>query len=312
MTLVITGALGYIGSSLFDRALVRRSPHVIAIDNRSAQPYCSSPERVWGAHVDLIEADIGTFPLEPLLSRSHVVVHLAAWMDATPGFEGAGRLDEVNVEGTLKVAEACMRAGAKLLFVSTTSVYAPHGTIVDEDCPATEICPQSPYAASKLRAEGVLEALGRKGLRCAVARFGSVFGPAPTMRLHTAVNRFCWEASTGRPIRVWRTALHQRRPYLHVTDAARAIEFIVQRDLFDNRVYNVVTVNTTVHDIVQVIRQHVPSTTVQYVDSSVMNDLSYSVGTERIRERGFMLSGNLELGIRDTLEVFHQRSRVVA
>ena len=63
-----------------------------------------------------------------------------------------------------------------------------------------------------------------------------------------------WPGSVmGEPITVWRTALHQKRPYLDLTDGVRALKFILQGKRFDNRVYNVVTDNSTVSDIVDVI-----------------------------------------------------------
>ena len=53
----------------------------------------------------------------------------------------------------------------------------------------------------------------------------------------------------GQPLTVWRTALHQKRPYLTLDDAVAAIFYIIGEKLFDKRVYNVLTDNLTVEDI---------------------------------------------------------------
>ena len=53
------------------------------------------------------------------------------------------------------------------------------------------------------------------------------------------------------PLSVWRTAYDQKRPYLDLEDAVRAIPFIIDRELFDGRIYNVLTLNATVREIVE-------------------------------------------------------------
>ena len=70
------------------------------------------------------------------------------------------------------------------------------------------------------------------------------------MRFHTAVNKFCWQAVMGQPITVWNTAYDQKRPYLDLFDASRAIAFIIENNIFDGRIYNVLTQNFTVRQVV--------------------------------------------------------------
>ena len=107
----------------------------------------------------------------------------------------------------------------------------------------------------------------------------------------------------GQPITVWRTALDQKRPYLDLKDAILALKFIAQRDLFDCGTYNVLTTNSTVKDIVDIISQHVPDVSIQYVDSPIMNQLSYTVANDRFIGLGFEFTGSLEDGIGDTIQL---------
>jgi nucleoside-diphosphate-sugar epimerase len=123
------------------------------------------------------------------------------------------------------------------------------------------------------------------------------------MRFHTAVNKFCWQAVMGQPVTVWRTAYEQKRPYLDLFDAARAIEFIVRKDLFDRRIYNVLSVNSTVREIVEIIRRFIPDLQVESTESKIMNQLSYEVSNQRFRNLDFEFKGSLEIGIRDTIEL---------
>jgi nucleoside-diphosphate-sugar epimerase len=123
------------------------------------------------------------------------------------------------------------------------------------------------------------------------------------MRFHTAINRFCWQACVGQPITVWRTALHQKRPYLALKDAVRALDFIISTDRFDRQVYNVLTANATVDDIVSTIGEFVPDAQIEYVDSPIMNQLSYEVSSRKFEALGFAFQGSLRQGIQETIEL---------
>jgi len=183
-------------------------------------------------------------------------------------------------------------------------VYGTELDTIDESCSVTELRPQSPYAESKLRSEQMLRDFGeREGLRFVICRFGTIFGISPGMRFHTAVNKFVWQACVGRPITVWSTAMDQKRPYLDLDDAIKALRFIMDRNLFDNQVYNVVTANSTVREIVGIVRSHIPDIEVEYVDAKIMNQLSYRVLNDKFRALGFEFTGSLEEGIKQTVQL---------
>jgi len=208
----------------------------------------------------------------------------------------------VNLGGTDRVARACAAAGIGLLFPSTTSVYGvPHG-VVREDCAPGDLRPQSPYAGWKLQSEELLRSLGHEhGLRFVIFRMGTIFGPSIGMRFHTAVNQFCWRAVSGQPIEVWHTASHQFRPYLDLSDAVGAMIFALRHRHFDGQVYNVLTLNATVAHVVDVLSAFVPNLRINYVESPLMNTLSYHVDNTRFSRLGFACSGSLERGIGDTI-----------
>ena len=293
MKLLVTGALGHIGSRLIHDLGPGEFSEVVLLDNLATQRYCSLFGLPAGVPFRFVEADVCSADLGALFAGIDVVIHLAAVTNAAGSFENQAQVENVNYEGTERVARACAVAGARLLFLSTTSVYGVQVEVVDEDCPPEYLKPQSPYAESKLRAEQLLARLGAdKGLRFVSCRFGTIYGVSPGMRFHTAVNRFAWQACAGQPLSVWRTALHQRRPYLDVVDAVRALRFIASGDRFDGRVYNVLTENLTVHDLVEALRPLVPDLKVELVDARIMNQLSYTVANDRFRALGFEFEGD--------------------
>lgn len=304
MRLLVTGALGHIGSRFIHSIKPGDFDEVVLLDNLHSQRFPSLFNLPDGVPMRFVDEDVCTGDLEQQLSSSDVVIHLAAITDAAGSFDNQEEIEKVNFDGTRRLADACVATGCKLIFLSTTSVYGVQEGEVDEDCPVDQLKPQSPYADSKLRSEFLLQEMGSKdGLNFVICRFGTIFGVSTGMRFHTAVNKFCWQAVMGQPITVWRTALDQRRPYLDLDDAVRALKFILQRGLFDRNVYNVVTTNATVRDVVDNISEHIPDLRVEYVDSPIMNQLSYHVLSQRIAGLGFKPQGSMGQGIAETIRL---------
>jgi len=302
MKIVVTGALGHIGSILI-RTLPDAFPaaEIVMVDDLSTQRYCSLFHLPAKGNYRFLEADVMTADLDAIFKGADVVVHLAAITNAAGSFEIADQVEKVNFKGTELVARACLRAGAALMFFSSTSVYGTQAEVVDEDCGLEELKPQSPYADSKLRSEEMLKAMGEQGLRFISFRFGTIFGVSPGMRFHTAVNKFAWQACMGIPLTVWTTALDQKRPYLDVEDGIKAINFTIERDRFDGQIYNVLTTNATVRQIVDTIRELVPDLEVSLVDARIMNQLSYTVSDAKFAKLGFQATGDLQRQLRDTV-----------
>jgi UDP-glucose 4-epimerase len=311
MKILVTGALGHIGSR-FIREIPATFPgaQIVMIDNMSAQRYCSlfnlPPE---GKYL-FVEGNVLKYDLEKLTDGADVAVHLAAITDAAGSFEIREKVEHENFTASKRVAEACAKTDTALIHLSSTSVYGTQKDLVDEACSQSELKPQSPYAETKLREENFLVSLGAsKGLRFVTCRFGTISGVSPGMRFHTAVNKFCWQAVLGQPLTVWTTAYDQKRPYLDLTEAVEAIKFIISHDHFTGRVYNVLTANLTVRDVVEMIRKRIGDVDVQFVESPIMNQLSYEVSNRRIKELGFQFTGSLERSIGETIELLKTAGR---
>lgn len=310
MKIVVTGPLGHIGSALI-RALPEQfaDAEIVLIDNMATQRYASLFNLPPTGRYRFHETDVREADLRPLFAGAHTVVHLAATTDAAGSVHNPAATETNNYNATAKVAAACAETGARLIHVSSTSVYGTQDETVSEDCAPEDLKPQSPYAESKLKEESLVRSLHNSGLKAIICRFGTIFGPSPGMRFHTAVNKFCWQAVMRQPLTVWRTAYNQKRPYLDLSDAIRAIAHIIDRDLFDARVYNVLTLNATVRDIVETIGQFLPDLTLTFVDSPIMNQLSYEVSCERFRDRGFSFAGDIRRGIGETVALLAAASR---
>lgn len=312
MKIVITGALGHIGSRLI-RSLSVEFPgaEIIMIDNMMTQRYCSLFNLPLGVRYTFIEADITKIDLSKIFDGAHVIIHLAAITDAAGSFDRVSELEANNFISTKRVAEIAASAKVRLIAISSTSVYGTQNEIVSEDCTEDELAPQSPYAETKLKEERMLSNMViERGLNLVICRLGTIFGVSPGMRFHTAVNKFCWQAAMDQSITVWKTAYEQKRPYLDLGDATKAIAFLIKKDVFDGRVYNVVTTNVTVKEVVETIQEFVPSLEISFVDSKIMNQLSYEVLSNRFQSLGFQYSGNLRSAVFETVEVLKNASHL--
>ena len=307
MKIIVTGAIGHIGSYLIrELGFQFKGSEIVMIDNMMTQRFPSLFNLPAVANYHFIEGDVANMDLNTVFSNANIVIHLAAITDAAGSFDRAEELESNNYQSTVKVANACVKNGASLIALSSTSVYGTQNDVVDEDCSEEELQPQSPYATTKLKEEELIATLcNEKGLKAIHCRFGTIFGASPGMRFHTAVNKFCWQAAMGQPISVWSTAYDQKRPYLDLFDASRSIEFIIRNNLFDGRIYNILTENATVHQVVDIIREFIPDLSVEFVDNRIMNQLSYEVSCDKFKDKGFNFTGSLRRGIEETISLLH-------
>jgi UDP-glucose 4-epimerase len=307
MKILITGALGHIGSYLIHSIQPGEFDEVVLLDNLSTQRYCSLFNLQRKVPFRFVEEDVCLTDMERYCDGMDCVIHLAAITNAEGSCQIQDQVEKVNYHGTERLARACVKTGTKMLFLSTTSVYGTQKEVVDENCLAEDLKPQSPYAGSKLRAEHLLSELGEnEGLKYFIGRFGTIYGTSIGMRFHTAINKFCWQAVFGRPISIWKTALNQKRPYLDLSDAVNAIGFVVKSNRFNNQIYNILTNNSTVSDIVELIRKYIPNLAIEYVESQIMNQLSYTVSNAKFQSAGFEFKGNLAEGISDTINLLYR------
>lgn len=175
MTILVTGATGFIGRHLVER-LVTTGEQVRALVRQSAPV-----DWLDAFGVEILRGDIGDAgAVERAADKCRIVFHLAAKTESA-GLLSRQDVYVANVRGTENVTRAALRAGVeRLVFCSSVAVYGriAKNRMIDEK---TETDPDSPYGESKVRGEQVvLSARQHDGLAVVVARISTVWGPGTT------------------------------------------------------------------------------------------------------------------------------------
>jgi UDP-glucuronate 4-epimerase len=255
MRILVTGAAGFIGSSLAER-LIDRGDEVVGLDDFDETLY-ARPVKERNLGVRLAHARTFRFVEGSILDearvdelvgeRPDVVVHLAALAGVRPSIRQPKRYQKVNVEGTLNLLEACRAHGVRrFVFASSSSVYGAHAK--DEPRPFREddpaVRPASPYAATKRAGELLCSNYTDLfEIATTALRFFTVYGPR--QRPEMAIHAFTRHIAEGRPVTLFGDG-STARDYTFVDDILDGLLAAIERTREPrHRVYNLGGSRTT-------------------------------------------------------------------
>tara|TARA_B100001094_G_scaffold272777_1_gene278805 strand:- start:383 stop:1306 length:924 start_codon:yes stop_codon:yes gene_type:complete len=303
MNLLITGACGHIGSYLAENIhKIKKIKKTILVDNLESNRFCSlfklNKKNKLKFYLRNIEKENSLNDFKNI----KYVIHCASMTNAEKSFGKEDLMYKNNIDCLKTVIKFCKKNKAKLFHLSSTSVYGKQADIVDENCEEKYLKPQSPYADIKLIEEKMLKKES-SNLIFNTFRFGTIAGVSKGIRFHTAVNKFCLNAAINEDIQVYKTALNQFRPYLSLSDALKSFQFCIEKDFFQNDIFNILSGNFTVNQILKLIKKYKKKIKVKLVDAEIMNQLSYHVSKEKIEKEGLHLNHNIENDIKNTLKL---------
>ncbi|MEZ5670412.1 MAG: SDR family NAD(P)-dependent oxidoreductase [Alphaproteobacteria bacterium] len=222
-TVLVTGADGFIGSHLAE-ALVAAGADTTALaqyDAFGSHGWLDSLPQATRAAMRLVRGDIRDPGfVAKLVAGQAVVFHLAALIAIPYSYQAPQSYVDVNVAGTVNVLEAARAAGVgRLVHTSTSEVYGTAITTpIGEDHPLQG---QSPYSASKIGADMMVEAFARSfDLPAVILRPFNTYGPRQSERavIPTVIRQALDPDCTS--IRVGDTA--PLRDFNYVGDTVRA------------------------------------------------------------------------------------------
>ena len=309
MKILITGACGHIGSYLSENIYkIKKVSKAILIDNLKSNRFNSLFYSQKKNNLNFFVRDLNNLNCLDDINNIDTIIHCASMTNAEKSFSKEKEMYKNNLNAMKTVIRYCKKKNTKLIHISSTSVYGKQAEVVDENCEKKFLNPQSPYAKIKLIEENLLKK-NSNNLKYNTFRFGTIAGVSKGIRFHTAVNKFCLNASLDNKIHVYKTALHQFRPYLSIVDSFQTFKFTIEKNFFQNDIFNVLTGNYTVNQILNKIRKFKKNISIDYVNAPIMNQLSYHVDDRKIKHHGLKLKGSIEKDIKDTLKLLQNLKR---
>ncbi len=220
---IVTGAAGFIGSHLAAH-LIARGHEVMGID--CFTPYYDPAIKranvaalLASPRFRLVDADLATADLGPLLAGADYVFHQAAQAGVRASWgDSFATYAHHNVLATQRLLEALTaHPPRKLVYASSSSVYG------DAPLPMRETArpqPVSPYGVTKLAAEHLCHLYHvTDGLPTVALRYFTVYGPRP--RPDMGIHKFIRTIAAGETISVYGDG-RQSRDFTYVDDIVRA------------------------------------------------------------------------------------------
>lgn len=258
----VTGGAGFIGSNLVS-ALLSKGHSVTVVDDLSTGMISNVDTTKCDFHnVSIVDAAA----LRKVLSNAEVIFHLGARGSVPRSLKNPVATHDVNATGTLNVLEAARANGAHVFFSSSSSVYGRNGVLPKDE--SMWLGPMTPYAASKLAAEGYVQAYGTAyGVPVTLLRFFNVFGPRqrPDHEYAAVLPKWIWKAMHNEPIEVFGDG-SQTRDFTYIKTVVDicldGMNRKVTHDGAINLAYgNRISLNTTI----DLLKKHFPDLNVKYV-----------------------------------------------
>jgi len=250
---LVTGGAGFVGSHLVN-SLLKEGHRVVALDNLSTGAIENLPVRRKKGFL-FIKGDIrDNNDVRKALNDVDVVFHMAAIIDVPLSVKKPLIVNDVNVSGTLKLLEACLKHDVRrFIYASSCAVYgAPQYLPIDENHP---IIPQSPYGISKLTSEHFCRIFHEiHGLETISLRFFNIYGKRQVKGPYSGVITKFAERLKEKKSPVIFGDGEQTRDFLHVNDAVNACMLALRNKTYVGKIINIGSgKETTINELVSLL-----------------------------------------------------------
>lgn len=304
-SILITGGLGFVGSSL-SKYLSNQGQYNIIISTRKQEKL---PDELLNCNVVQIDQHISNEKLIEELKNVQIVIHLAA-LNENDCLLNPEDAIIVNVLGLNKMLNASIIAGVKkFIYFSTAHVYCSplRGLITEKNCPL----PLHPYAITHKAAEDyVIAATLQEKIEGIVLRLSNSIG-AP---LHSRVNRWtllvndiCKQIAETGEIHL-KTSGTQLRNFIAMNDVCRATEHVFNLDTFDKSfpVYNLggpsnLSINEMTEIVIETCRRTFGFSPSVSKPNKLENSHELLYDSTKLAKTGFAWRNNLDIEIEESL-----------
>jgi nucleoside-diphosphate-sugar epimerase len=293
MKIVITGASGYIGSTLCDY-LLKEQHEIFAIDNFLYGNHLK--HFMFNKNFHPIKLDVRDFEkVNKFVSKADIVIPLAALVGAPLCEFKKQEAIEVNYESIKNIVENSSK-NQIILYPTTNSGYGnPDGSkFCTEETPLNPI---STYGITKVDAEKIVSER-ENTIRF---RLATVFGCSPRMRLDLLVNDFVYKSIFDKYIILFES--HFKRNYIHIRDVCDAFVFAINNfSNLNNETFNLglSSANLSKFELCELIKKINKDFVIEL--SEIGKDIDkrdYIVSNEKLEKKGFKAKIDLLTGIQE-------------
>ncbi len=294
--IVVTGVAGFIGSKVAAR-MASEGFSVVGVDDLSSGKKANIP-----ASIDFVEGDLADVAtIAKLPKQCDAVLHLAGQSSGEMSFDDPVADLSKNTVSTLNLVRYALSVEAtKLVYASSMSVY---GDVPDEPINEDEhVAPLSCYGVGKLAAENYL-AVFAKQLPSVSMRMFNVYGPGQDMEnlRQGMVSIYLAQALASKHI-VVKGSLERFRDFIFIDDVVEAwYRAATMADVSGTTINIGTSVRTTVAQVLDVVKQHVPGTTVSVSDPTPGDQNGIYADTQRMQR---LLNMNELVGLAEGVRRF--------
>lgn len=279
----VTGGAGFIGSNLTLR-LISEGYDVVVIDDLSTGLISNIDQQKCIFHQISITDERA---LHMALKGCETIFHLAARGSVPRSVKNPVATNDVNATGTLNVLEAARESGAHVIFSSSSSVYGRNMQLPKDE--SMWLGPMTPYAASKLAAEGYVQAYASAyKVPTTLLRFFNVFGPRqrPDHEYAAVLPKWIWLAMQGQPIDVYGDGTASR-DFTYVDTVLDIAMIAMQEKVITEGAMNLAYGNRIfLNDTIEMLRKHFPDLQVNY-KSERLGDVKESQNAPELLKKLF-------------------------
>ena len=260
--IAVTGGAGFIGSNLVERLLSKGHEVTVVDDLSTGLKSNLDLNKITFHELSLTNRD----ELAKALNGVDAIVHLGARGSVPRSLKNPIATHDVNATGTLNVLEAARANGAQVIFSSSSSVYGRNGQLPKDE--SMWLSPLTPYAASKLAAEGYVQAYGAAyEVPVTLLRFFNVFGPKqrPDHEYAAVLPKWIWKAMNNEAIDVYGDG-SQTRDFTYVRTVLDVIEDAINRGVRTEGAVNLAYGNRiSLLTTIELLKSHFPDLKVNFL-----------------------------------------------
>ena len=299
--IVITGALGYLGTELC-RIYSGESwrNNIIALDSRFISERVSQLKD-W--NIEFFQGHILDINfISKHLHDADVVHHLAGVTDvAYVKKEANHELDEkirsIAVDGTNNLLKSIPKS-CKIIFPSTHVVFEGFQTTKENIKEEEKPNPILMYSYSKVQNENDIKNSKNDYV---ILRLGSVYGYSlDTMRINIMPNLFSKIASQNGTIKLF-SGGKQLKSLVSIIDVVRCMKFMEENKQIKRETFHLINEQSTAKKVAEICKKINPKTNIIVTDDETPNS-GYTLSNQKLLKTGFKFLYNLEDSIKQMID----------